>query len=102
MAPGNIQQQAQGLVVALNEILGPLAEPRRVKEQEKHLYEVVLECAKFGYLLFSQPAEFRFVFESAATGGMLVVRPGLDKVSDEHGNRLGRSQVLEQPTTVPV
>ena len=36
--------------------------------QEGHLRLVVLECTKFGYLLFSQPAEFRLTFE--VLGGM--------------------------------
>lgn len=82
-------QQAQELTVALNRFLEPFVSSDREEryEQENDLREVIAECATFGYVLFSQPAEYRFRFESSEELSTIVVCPGLDKVIDEKGCR---------------
>ncbi|KAI2630419.1 hypothetical protein GGS21DRAFT_200062 [Xylaria nigripes] len=82
-------QQAQKLTIAVNRFLEPFVPREREEryEQENHLREVIVECATFGYLLFSQPAEYRFRFESNRGMGTIVVCPGMDKVMDEEGRR---------------
>ncbi|KAI1503334.1 hypothetical protein F5X99DRAFT_417300 [Biscogniauxia marginata] len=82
-------QQAQELAIALNAFLAPfISEDREAKyEQENHLREVIVECATFGYLLFSQPSEFRFRFDNAEGQQKIVVCPGIDKISDKEGRR---------------
>lgn len=82
-------QQAQQLTLALNRFLEPFISKDREEryEQENHLREVIAECAAFGYVIFSQPAEYRFRFESNGGLNTIVVCPGLDKVSDEEGRR---------------
>lgn len=55
-------------------------------EQGNHLQDVVMECARFGYAVFSQPAEFTWQFYAEKEAGTyLVICPGLEKVSDNHG-----------------
>lgn len=54
--------------------------------QKEHPQDVVLECAKLGYLISSQPADFTWSFGSGV-GKEIVVCPGLDKVSDSQGVR---------------
>ncbi|CAJ2506692.1 Uu.00g078780.m01.CDS01 [Anthostomella pinea] len=82
-------QQAQELAVALNTFLGAFAAGDREDryEQENHLREVIVECVTLGYLLFSQPSEYRFRFDSGGRQNVIVVCPGLEKVSDEDGRR---------------
>ncbi|KAL7625953.1 hypothetical protein AAE478_002722 [Parahypoxylon ruwenzoriense] len=84
--------EAQKLAVVLNNFLEPFVEgDREVRyEQENHLREVIVECVTFGYLLFSQPSEYRFHFDGGGGSNSIVVFPGLDKISDEEGNRYPR------------
>ncbi|KAI0016116.1 hypothetical protein F4780DRAFT_773103 [Xylariomycetidae sp. FL0641] len=93
--------QAHALAMALNSFLEPFVTGDREGryEQENHLREVIVECATFGYLLFSQPAEYRFVFGGTGKQNTIVVCPGLDKVTDEDG-RLFPSPV--QPVVAPM
>ncbi|KAI1093251.1 hypothetical protein F5B19DRAFT_491583 [Rostrohypoxylon terebratum] len=80
---------AQQLAVALNAFLEPFVSSDRQEryEQENHLREVIVECVAFGYLLFSQPCEYRYRFEGGVRPNYIVVFPGLDKISDEEGHR---------------
>lgn len=80
---------AQQLAVALNAFLEPFVSGDRQDryEQENHLREVIVECVAFGYLLFSQPCEYRYRFEGGVRPNYIVVFPGLDKISDEEGHR---------------
>ncbi|KAF2966634.1 hypothetical protein GQX73_g6910 [Xylaria multiplex] len=82
-------QQAQQLTVALIRFLQPFISSDREEryEQENHLREVIAECATFGYVIFSQPSEYRFRFESNGGLNTIVVCPGLDKVISEGGRR---------------
>ncbi|KAI1426945.1 hypothetical protein F5Y12DRAFT_793269 [Xylaria sp. FL1777] len=82
-------QQAQKLTVALVRFLQPFISSDREEryEQENHLREVITECATFGYVIFSQPSEYRFRFESDEGLNKIVVCPGLDKLIDEDGRR---------------
>ncbi|KAI2778767.1 hypothetical protein F4815DRAFT_476572 [Daldinia loculata] len=81
--------QAQRLAEALNIFLEPFVAGDREDryEQENHLREVIVECATFGYLLFSQPSEYRFRFEDGVNPNHIIVFPGLDRISDEDGHR---------------
>lgn len=54
--------------------------------REEHLLQVVLECAKLGYIIFSQPAEYSYDFVSTDENEV-VICPGLRKTSDGHGVR---------------
>ncbi|KAI1435511.1 hypothetical protein GGR50DRAFT_686965 [Xylaria sp. CBS 124048] len=86
-------QQAQSLTLVLNRFLQPFVSSDREEryEQENHLREVIVECATFGYVLFSQAAEYRFLFDGNGGGGgggnTIVVCPGLDKLIDGEGRR---------------
>ncbi|TGJ82284.1 hypothetical protein E0Z10_g6473 [Xylaria hypoxylon] len=80
-------QQAQELTVALIRFLQPFISSDREEryEQENNLREVIAECATFGYVILSQPSEYRFRFESNGGLNTIVVCPGLDKLIDEGG-----------------
>jgi len=88
-------------VQALNGFLGYFVGGDR-QQQEKHLHGVVMECAKYGYVLFSQPGEFRLNFEASHGSNSIVVCPGLDKASDGDGNRFSPPQSLLAPVTESV
>ncbi|KAK7946351.1 uncharacterized protein PG986_010672 [Apiospora aurea] len=91
-----VAQQAQQLARELNRFLHAFAS--RSSEQETHLRQVLAECARFGYLLFSQRAEYRFNYDRAGReGGVIVVCPGLERVSDGEGRKLSKPQVLAAP-----
>ncbi|KAI0444150.1 hypothetical protein F4803DRAFT_561043 [Xylaria telfairii] len=79
--------QEHELTVALNACLGPFVKggEGQIYEQESHLEQVIRECATFGYLLFSQPSEYRLRFKNDKGGGV-VVCPGLYKVVNDNGS----------------
>lgn len=85
-----ILPQAQLLTDSLNNFLDAFVKPGRGSQQASHLQEVVLECAKLGYVLFSHPVDWRFIFDGTAAGAAsahsVVVCPGLEKCSDRDGN----------------
>jgi len=91
-------QRAGELVTALESFLGAFVDHNRRASQESHLQRVILECAKLGYAVFSQPEEIRFNFSHDGGGGSIVVLPGLDQVSDEHGNRNKAPRTIMPPT----
>lgn len=81
-----LRAKAKELVTALNTFLEPFVPKEGRSEQETHLLDVVVECAKFGYTVFSQPAEFLWQFKAEKeVGTYVVVCPGLDKISDNYG-----------------
>ncbi|KAI1326630.1 hypothetical protein F5Y16DRAFT_223689 [Xylariaceae sp. FL0255] len=81
--------QAHELSVALNRCLRQFVSGDREEryEQENHLREIIVECATFGYLLFSQPAEYRLQFYHSGSDRAIVVFPGLFKIADENGRQ---------------
>ncbi|KAL8371981.1 hypothetical protein RB595_001683 [Gaeumannomyces hyphopodioides] len=91
------------LAVALNKFLSAFVGPQKSGQQQSHLHDLLIECAKFGYLLLSQPGEFclRQVAEgqSGQGKGYLVVCPGLVKVGDEQGEVYNPSRTLLAPAT---
>lgn len=52
----SLKPRAQEIVTALNDALGAFVDRKTRVRQEGHLLEVVLERAKLGYMVFSQPA----------------------------------------------
>ncbi|KAJ3566481.1 hypothetical protein NPX13_g7113 [Xylaria arbuscula] len=79
--------QEHKLAVALNACLKPFVKGRedQLHKQQSHLEQVIRECATFGYLLFSQPSEYRLRFENYEGSG-IVVCPGLYKVVNDNGS----------------
>ncbi|KAI1654579.1 hypothetical protein F4813DRAFT_392576 [Daldinia decipiens] len=94
-------RQAQRLAEALNVFLEPFVAGDRDDryEQENHLRELIVECATFGYLLLSQPSEYRFRFEDGVNPNHIIVFPGVDRISDEDGHR---HPSMTQPIVTPV
>lgn len=81
-----LEPRAKELATALNMFLGAFVDGTSRDDQENHLQGVAVECAKFGYVIFSQPAEFAWTFKTRPEEG-IVVCPGLDKVTDDQGLR---------------
>lgn len=88
MVPYYVQteQRARPLVKAMNTFLGEFVDKKNRQHQEDDLKDVVVECSKLGYSIFSQPADFTWEFGSG-DDRYLVVLPGLVKVSDSQGVR---------------
>lgn len=87
--PETMKAQLSDLVNALNIFLSPfkLDDPRSRESQTRHLEGVIGECAKFGYILFSHPCEWRFTFRrSSSERNGIVVMPGLEKLSNRDGD----------------
>ncbi|RDA93492.1 hypothetical protein CP533_4012 [Ophiocordyceps camponoti-saundersi (nom. inval.)] len=85
-----VTSQAQELTAELNTVLRFFSEPDTASQQEqtRHLELVILECAKLGYVLLSQPSDWRFVTENPGTKEAdysIVVEAGLMKLSDRDG-----------------
>lgn len=81
-----LEPQVRQLVTEMNRFLGAFIDDKNRQHEEDHLQDVVLECAKLGYSIFSQPADFTWDFGSEG-GRDIVLCPGLVKVSDSQGVR---------------
>lgn len=82
----SLAPQAKDLVAELNIFLGAFINEQSQKHQKCHLQDVILECARFGYVVLSQPAEMGWIFDPGNDDAEeLVVCPGLEKVSDSQG-----------------
>ncbi|ROW09572.1 hypothetical protein VMCG_02512 [Cytospora schulzeri] len=74
----SLAPQARDLVAAMNNFLGAFVDEQSKYHQESHLQDVVLECARFGYMILSQPAEMEWRFDTG-NAEELVLCPGLEK-----------------------
>lgn len=81
-----VQPRARQLAKEMNRFLGVFVDKKNREHQQNHLEDVVLECTKLGYSIFSQPADFTWEFASG-DDRYIVVCPGLVKVSDSQGVR---------------
>lgn len=86
------------LLSALNKVLAPVVpmDQARNQQQQTHLRAVVLECARFGYMLLSQPNEWHLDYgeaellasANAGDAGLVVITcPGLQKLGGRDGVR---------------
>ncbi|KAH7115504.1 hypothetical protein B0J13DRAFT_487778 [Dactylonectria estremocensis] len=102
-----VSHQALALANALNTFLHYFVAPDEASRQEQtsHLQAVIVECTKLGYVLFSQPSDWQFVFK---VGGVntrqqgVVVCPGLNKLSPPDGSRRYSSpRRVVEPVLIP-
>lgn len=99
-----VSQQAAALASALNTFFGHFVatdEASRVN-QKSHLEAVIVECTKLGYVLLSQPSEWRFVHVSGQQGSShaAVVCAGLVKVTHKDGTPYGTPREVVAPTVM--
>lgn len=96
--------QAAGLANAMMSFLQPFVVPGGGQGQAEHLQAVILECTKLGYVLLSQPADWRFVHSAAVQPGLrfLVVCAGLVKVGDKDGQPYDAPRQVAAPLLVQV
>lgn len=94
-------QQASILADRLNTFLRHFVGPDEndQRNQTMHLQQVIIESARLGCVLLSQPEEWHFVYSTIDSE--MVVFPGLDKVrlSTRNGGRLEPRRKLD-PTSV--
>ncbi|KAH7129547.1 hypothetical protein B0J13DRAFT_598509 [Dactylonectria estremocensis] len=93
--------QAQGLTSALNTVLGIFLSHH--ESQVEHLQAVILEFTNFGYVLLSQPGDFRFVYEASgqdASDRAIVVCAGLERLSRRDGGSVVSSSLVRAPEVV--
>ncbi|RTE83396.1 hypothetical protein BHE90_002049 [Fusarium euwallaceae] len=96
-------QQAGSLANELNTFLRFFApqDAAGSQAQTSHLQDVILECTKLGYILLSQPSDWRFVF-SDKQSRRVVVCPGLEKLSHSDGTRYRSPREVVAVVTMPV
>lgn len=95
--------QVQGLASALNTAaLGHFIEPSQLDGQTENLQAVLLDFAKLGYVLLSQPSDWGFVYEGKKAGGRgeLVLRAGLLKLTHRDGSPYASPPVVVAPDVV--
>ncbi|KAK4122038.1 hypothetical protein N657DRAFT_691971 [Parathielavia appendiculata] len=106
-----VAPQAAALAHALHTFLGYFVRGNKESnsQQQGHLEAVIVETTKFGYVLLSQPSEWRFVHapspnqQSQQTGALFaVVCPGLVKVAGKDGTPYPMPQEVVAPSTVPI
>lgn len=99
--------QAQELADSLNAFLHFFVDQHQHQHQQVgHLQAVIEECAKLGYMLFSHPSDWEFVYEDSATrgggagAGGVVVEAGLCKLGGRDGAPEAFPQRLVEPVVV--
>jgi len=95
--PTGITSQIESLQASLDGFLACFVhrDSRAVFDQGKNLEGVMHECATFGYTLFSHPCEWQIDMAAGeAPRSVMLVVPGLKKLSDQQG------QLLEKPREV--
>lgn len=99
--PTDMDAQIKGLQAELDGFLSifvPKDSEARVKQSES-LVRVIRASCKFGYLLFSNPCEWRLLFHTEAGSPAVVVVPGLERLSDRNDRMLRPAYVLVEPAT---
>ncbi|KAK4207045.1 hypothetical protein QBC37DRAFT_456709 [Rhypophila decipiens] len=103
-----ISPQASGLADALDTFLAYFVDENNRFQQKSHLQAVITEYAKFGYVLLSQPSEWRLInnagtaHHSGPHGYSAVVCAGLIKVALRDGAPTSSPQQVVAPTTVMI
>lgn len=100
-----VSSQAAGLADALDTFLDYFVDENNLFQQKTHLEAVITECAKFGYVLLSQPHEWHLVNNPGPghqQGYTAMVRAGLVKVPLRDGSPAGSPQQVVEPVTVVV
>jgi hypothetical protein len=80
-------------------------DPASQQDQMNHLQAVILECTKLGYVVLSQPSDWRFVFSnsnSITKSRRIVVCPGLERLSHNDGTRCRSPKEVVAPETMPL
>ena len=95
---------AAGLANAMMSFLQPFVAQNSAQGQGEHLQAVIVECAKLGYLLFSQPADWKFTHSAPAQPGLhfLVVCAGLLKLGSKDGRPYDAPRQIAAPILVQV
>jgi hypothetical protein len=81
-------QTIRNTVQTANSFLAPYANGQDEEARLRNLEEIMKRAARFGFVLFSQPASFRFDWTD--TGAGVVAFPTLVQVTDEYGKSVGR------------
>ena len=97
----SVSQQARRLGISLARCLDAFVEGSNSQAQTSHMEQVVMECTKFGYLVFSQPGQLRYEFTTNSPQE-LVTHPGLSAVRDETGRRQEPPRRILAPTVAAV
>ncbi|KAK4228837.1 hypothetical protein QBC38DRAFT_135982 [Podospora fimiseda] len=98
-----VNAQAAGLANALDTFLGYFSSGDS-GQQKSHLQAVIAETTKLGYVLLSQPSDWRFVHNdgAAARNNVAVVCAGLVKVTSRDGARYAAPLQVVAPVVVQV
>ncbi|RGP69845.1 hypothetical protein FLONG3_7671 [Fusarium longipes] len=89
-----VPSKAHALVNELNRFLHLFVTQESVSQQEQtnHLQAVILECTRLGYVLLSQPGDWRFIFRTKTISmdktRKIVVCPGLERLSSNDGTSI--------------
>ncbi|KLU86259.1 hypothetical protein MAPG_05275 [Magnaporthiopsis poae ATCC 64411] len=98
-----VGDKVRKLAAALDRFLAAFVAPQKSGQQQGHLNDLLMECAKFGYLLLSQPGEFSLrqaaEYQPGQSKDHLVVCPGLVKTGNEQGEVYNPSRTLLAPAT---
>ncbi|SPJ84069.1 uncharacterized protein FTOL_10585 [Fusarium torulosum] len=99
--------QAQRLASALNTVLYHFvsSDPGKRQAQTEHLEGVMMEFAKFGHILLSQPSDWRLIYDTSTAGvgqRSVIVCAGLEKMSHRDGRPYGSPQLVEAPRVIQV
>lgn len=96
-----VGDKVRKLAAALDRFLAVFVGRQKSAQQQSHLHDLLMECAKFGYLLLSQPGEFSLrqaaEDQPGQNKGHLVMCPGLVKTGNEQGEAYNPSRTLLAP-----
>ncbi|KAK5654475.1 hypothetical protein OQA88_7103 [Cercophora sp. LCS_1] len=98
--PSGIDTQIRDLQAALDGFLSIFVhdDSRARANQAKSLERAIRACAKFGYVLFSHPCDWEYLFWNEEQSSSVVVLPGLERLSGPDGEVYKSGHVVLHPT----
>ena len=98
--PPSVEPQVEALITLLQEYLVHfvrIEDGHSIDEQQADLANIVRQCVKFGYEVFSHPTDWEFTYPQQGLEQNVVVEPGLLKRSTNDGELCRPSRVLLPP-----
>lgn len=99
--PQDVTKHVTDAISKIDAILAPfIVESADHGKRHRNLDMILKRSAKLAFLLFSQPASFRFDFSGREN--TLVVFPALEQTVDDHGQALNRPRILVEKEVASV
>jgi hypothetical protein len=90
-------ESVNSIMATIDSVLRPFVDPRvNMNARRRNLDATVKRAAQFAFLLFSQPASYRFDYTGTTQLGSLVVFPALVQTISDEAEAISPPRVLSE------